>query len=26
MKLQAFVAFLSRDALHPEKAEKVPEN
>jgi len=26
MKLQAFDAFLSRDALHPEKVEKVPEN
>jgi len=26
MKLQASDTFLSRDALHPEKAEKVPEN
>jgi len=26
MKLQASDTFLSRDALHPEKAKKVPEN
>jgi len=26
MKLQASDTFLSRDALHPEKAEKIPEN
>jgi len=26
MKLQASDTFLSRDALHPEKAKKVTEN